>query len=542
MHSGVVMESNSDSSQVALPLSKRRSSETDLPRQRSDLTSVETYQLDSRMRIIFVNPNLRPGNPTGKYLPVGLGYVMTVFKNAGLDYELLDICLYDYTNDHVENHFRDNGYDVVLIGSIVTHYKWMKWFTHMVKQYQPNCKVIVGNSVAGSIPLLWMDKTPTDYIVTGEGEWAALDIIRHLETGSPPEDILGITFRNSEGTAVVTGKRPAVRIQDIPMIDWSDFNVEGYHDVKKSINLSLGVELTDGEELRVMPVSTARGCVFKCTFCHYVFWDDPYRHRTPDDILAECKQNIEVYGANYIDFWDDLSFHSLQSTEQLVDAIIASDLRFYWTAAIRADLFGNPKIAEERRITIAHKLREAGCVNIGFSIESGNDEILEMMNKKVEVEYFNEAVRILRLAGLSLSTAVVFGYPIETPQTIRETFDQCAKNAIYPSIGILIPLPYTEMYEYAKEHGYITDEDIYLTSITERQDLCLNMTQMSDEEFMNCIQEGASALNEQLGLGLNDLIKTGKQPAHKGSKLTRNQNDFSFNYAEATFHEKSSTG
>ncbi len=64
----------------------------------------------------------------------------------------------------------------------------------------------VGNSVSGSIPSLWMLETPTDYVVTGEGEWAALDIIRHLETDSPAEDILGITFRCNDGSVTENEK------------------------------------------------------------------------------------------------------------------------------------------------------------------------------------------------------------------------------------------------------------------------------------------------------------------------------------------------
>ena len=48
-----------------------------------------------------------------------------------------------------------------------------------------------------------MENTPTDYVVTGEGEWAALDIIRHLETGEPADEILGITFRNDDGMTLM---------------------------------------------------------------------------------------------------------------------------------------------------------------------------------------------------------------------------------------------------------------------------------------------------------------------------------------------------
>ena len=94
----------------------------------------------------------------------------------------------------------------------------------------------------------------------------------------------------------------------------------------------------------------------------------------------------------------------------------------------------------------------------------------------------------MKQSGIIVDTSVVFGYPTETKETIKQTFDQCLKAGLYPSIGFLMPLPYTVMYDYAKANGFITDEDRYLESITERQDICLNMTKMSNEEIMDNIE------------------------------------------------------
>ena len=87
-----------------------------------------------------------------------------------------------------------------------------------------------------------------------------------------------------------------------------------------------------------MPVVTARGCAFRCTFCHFVFENDPYRYRSPQNIILEIKRNIQDYGCNYISFWDDLSFASLPQAERFADTIITSGLKFFWSAAVRVDL------------------------------------------------------------------------------------------------------------------------------------------------------------------------------------------------------------
>jgi anaerobic magnesium-protoporphyrin IX monomethyl ester cyclase len=499
------------------------------------------------MRILIINPSLRRGSPT-KYFPVGVGSIMTYLKVMGYDFDFLDIDIDDLTEKDVENHLAEHAYDVVMAGCIVTHYKWMKWLTRTIKKHHPGTKIIVGNSVAGSIPEIFLKNSAADVAVIGEGEISAYETLEAFRTGADLRDIAGIAYVSASGDIVKNPPRKAQKaIDEFPIIDWSLFNVRKYFD--RSYAGAEGLVFTDQNPPRVMPVVSARGCVFKCTFCHYVFWDDPYRYRSPESILKEIRRNIEQYGANYINFWDDLSFGSLRQAERLADAIIASGLKFNWNAAVRVDLFGNPKHPYARRRAVAEKFKESGCLSLGFSLESGNQDILNMMNKRIDKEYFTDQVRILKDVGISCGTSVVFGYPIETPETIRETFAQCLSVGIYPSIGFLLPLPYTGMYQYAKDHGYITNEDAYLDSITERQDLCLNMTKMSDQEVMGLIKEGAAELNRMLELGLTDatLIRTGgyrkhtkltadsARPRLDPANLKRNENDVSFNYSQATF-------
>ena len=91
----------------------------------------------SDMKILFINPSLRPGLEGHLYLPVGLGYVVTYVKEYGYDFDILDIDAGNYSNEYVENFIKKNKYDVICLGSIVTHYRWMKWCINTIKDYQP---------------------------------------------------------------------------------------------------------------------------------------------------------------------------------------------------------------------------------------------------------------------------------------------------------------------------------------------------------------------------------------------------------------------
>ena len=95
------------------------------------------------LKLLFVNACLRPGGYT-KFLPVGLASVMTYFKTKGYDFTLLDIDINEYDDAYVENYIKTNKFDFVLCGTIVTHYKWIKWFVNMVKKHQPTTCTITG--------------------------------------------------------------------------------------------------------------------------------------------------------------------------------------------------------------------------------------------------------------------------------------------------------------------------------------------------------------------------------------------------------------
>ena len=128
------------------------------------------------MKILFINPSLRAGTDH-IYLPIGLGYVVTYVKQHGYKFDILDCDVGRYSDQYVEQYLMKNKYDVVCLGSIVTHYAWIKWCINTIKDYQPDCKVIVGNSVGSSIPEVLFQKTKADIVIYGEAEVTLVEVL-----------------------------------------------------------------------------------------------------------------------------------------------------------------------------------------------------------------------------------------------------------------------------------------------------------------------------------------------------------------------------
>ncbi|MDD4940270.1 MAG: radical SAM protein [Candidatus Omnitrophica bacterium] len=461
------------------------------------------------LKILLINVSLRPEAKV-RLFPVGLGYIATAMKNAGYAFDLIDIDGHRLSQQQVENNLKKKKYDVVCMGCIVTGYKIIKSLSQTVRQYQPGAKIIAGNSVATSIVQTLLSRTDVDIAVMGEGDETIIELLRAIDKDTPLEAVRGICFTRN-GQIARNEPRPYIKdISSMPLLDFSIFDIEVYiENSKNSVSDPLPILR---EKIRALPVNTARGCISHCTFCYHNFLGLPYRYRSAKSIVAEIKHSLETYRLNYIHFWDELTFYSKKQTLELVQEILDQNLKFYWAATCRANLFDDKKDME-----IIYKMKEAGCLGMAYSLESANPRILKAMNKHITTAQFTKQTRLFHKAGLPTWTSLVFGYPQETPATIKATFDCCIKNKMYPSAGYLLPQPGSVMYDYALRHGFIDDEEEYLEKLGDRQDLRLNITGMPDLKFESLITQGLKRCNEKLKLGLKqkELIKSQYYRAQK---------------------------
>ncbi len=462
------------------------------------------------MKVLLINISLRPESPT-LLPPVGLAYIATAIDNAGYDLEILDIDAYRYSDLEVDALICKRDFDVAAMGCIVTGYKEVKKLARVIK-VSKNVPVIAGNSVASSVPELLLKNTEVDIAVIGEGDVTIVEVLKTIENNESLSTVDGIYYKE-KGRIFSTPSRKAIQdIDRIPFINWSLFDIDTY--VKKSKSYMSEPYPVPYDELRSLPVNTARGCAFKCTFCYHVFRNDKYRIRSPQSVCEEMKLLKEKYQVNYVNLFDELTFFSKQQCENFADALLEYNLGIYWKACCRGDLF------KEGDLELARKLKRAGCVGLGYSLESANEDILKAMHKKITKDDFIEQTRVLKKAGLAVWTSLVIGYPQETVDSLQETFDCCYDAEIYPSTGYLIPLPGTPIYEYARKIGVIKDEEEYLLNAGDRQDFRINLTQLEPEEIEAVVKSNLQRISDKLGLNLDKsrLIKTGHYK-HKNNNV-----------------------
>ncbi len=448
------------------------------------------------MKIVFINPSLRPGSKR-RQLPVGLGYIMTAIKKAGFEFDLIDMDINNLTISDLEKILAGRPYDVYGLGCIVTGFKLVRQIADIVKKTNPKAVIMAGNSVATSIPELLLKNTKVDIAVMGESDITVVELMKAIEAKSPLSDVEGIVFKDGD-RIVYTQKRPVAPSLDVfGFPDWDLFELAKYDEYGY-----INVNNFSSEKALSYPLNYARGCPFNCTFCYHVFKGEKYRRYSEGAFTGELNRLHGKYNCNYVSFWDELTFPNIKGVEQMVGIIESLDFKIKWEATSRGDLF------KKKDLDLIKRMREAGCENIAFSLENADPGILSAMNKKISVPQIIEQSRALWDGGVTPLTSVIFGYPQETPETIQRTIEVCEECRMYPSVGFLLPLPGTPIYDWARKNGRITDEIGYLERIGDRQDFHVNLTGMPDNEFVSIVEEKLRRLAVHLGLKLDSVFKT----------------------------------
>ena len=105
-------------------------------------------------------------------------------------------------------------------------------------------------------------------------------------------------------------------------------------------------------------------------------------------------------------------------------------------------------------------MKEAGCIAIWFGVESGSQQVLDAMKKKLSLNQTRKAFKWAEEVGMMTIASVILGFPGETSETAWETVKFVEE--LNPSdVGYYIATPYpgTPMYDYVKHMGWIKIDD-----------------------------------------------------------------------------------
>ena len=422
------------------------------------------------MKILLINPPIRESNLSN--FPLGLSYIARVLLDNGHDISVLDINAHRWPQDEVKKKIVSSDSDVAGITALITEYKYVRWLTKIIKEVNPSSKVILGGGLASAVPEIVLRRTNVDIAVIGEGEITVKEVINSLEEGKNLNNVRGIMFKENNKLHETGTRAPIKNLDEIPFPARELFPMEIYLG-----NIGLGRKLVDASA-RSANMITSRGCPYNCAYCFKGMWGQKFRARSPENIIEEIEELIKRYKINNIFFNDDIFVLDKKRVYSFCDKLVERNINISWECNGRVNLMD---------IDMLKKMRAAGCRIVSYGIESGNQEILDALNKKVTVEQAKRAIQLTWDAGILPKAYLMIGMFGETKKSVQDTIDFCKEaGPIVFGFSFTTPLPNTVLYQKAKEAGKISTEE----ELTEQwgswsDTIITNLTEMSDEELKN---------------------------------------------------------
>ena len=173
-----------------------------------------------------------------------------------------------------------------------------------------------------------------------------------------------------------------------------------------------------------------RGCYWnRCTFCDYGLNTDkptsPWRERNVAQVVSDVKDVTEKEKVRYVYFAVDVMAPGYM--ERLSDAMLDSGVDIRWSAELRMEKIFLP----ER----CRKLAKAGCVCVSFGMESGNQRVLDLIDKGTKVQYMGQTMKNFAEAGIAVQLMAFKGFPTETEAEKKDTLKFVSDNNEYWATG-----------------------------------------------------------------------------------------------------------
>ncbi|CCY24182.1 short-chain dehydrogenase/reductase SDR family protein [Brachyspira sp. CAG:484] len=362
--------------------------------------------------------------------PSDLMYLAAVSEKVGLEAKIAD---YSQGGD-LEQDLREFKPDYLLINVATPTFKSDLSALTVAKEICPDVVTIAKGAafLTVAFEVMYYQKD-LDVILFGEPE----ETLRELLERKPYDKILGIYYRD-DLRVKYTGARPFIEnLDDLPfparhLVDNNTYRRPDNNKVQAVIKVS-------------------RGCPFHCFFCLATpVSGAKVRRRSAENIIAEIKECVDKYGITNFLFWSDIFNIDKEWTMDLCRKIIDSGLDITWSANTRADT------ADEE---MAQMMYKAGCRLVSIGVESGSQEMLDKIGKRITLDDVRLTVKIFKKAGIKIYNYFVIGLPWETEETVEDTIDFAIElNSDFISFYTATPLPGTKFYDYAKENHLINSE------------------------------------------------------------------------------------
>ncbi|MBU0502857.1 MAG: radical SAM protein [Candidatus Omnitrophota bacterium] len=383
--------------------------------------------------------------------PIHLLSLATIARDLGFQVRLLDCPAEGYNAKKFINYIKDHkkNIDLVVFFTVWLAKEIDLLAGSIVSGILKDARIVFTGAYPTWKPDVFL-KNNNNIVIRGEPEGAFEELIQYLKINDGClSKISGLSF-SREGKSVDNGLRRPADINKIPIPDRRFLKGNYFFN-----------------RIKYFPATVAcfsRGCSYGCTYCapqaldqaielefsRFNLGKPPLRLRSADQVINEFKE-ISVLGYQGVEICDNQFLWDSDRIAHICDGI--KNLKLKWICNARADY-----IKDEEVLRL---MKDAGCELVYVGTESFNQEILNDINKGVDLAQNYRAVDLLRRCGIEPEVSVLLGASgLETREKAIYSVSEAKKmKTKFVHYSIAFPFPNTKLYKTARENGWIKDNE-----------------------------------------------------------------------------------
>lgn len=381
--------------------------------------------MNERKKKIVLIPTISiPVSKASVYIPLGLLAIKSYIKDI-VDVEIADsTVLIKQRRLRADNNFYNDfvSYlisleaDLYAFSTKTGSYIQSITIAEKLKNTLPNTLVALGGPQASVSDEATIQECNIDFVIRGEGETPFLMIANSLKNNLPINDIPSLTFKTHKNV-------DASRIESLDSLP-----IPCYEDYKDCYYDYLNGK-PEYDIQSYVPVDSGRGCTGMCKFCYSpAMWKKKYRYKSSKRLFDELEYLYTNFGIDNVFFTEDNFTLIKNRLEEFCNYVISSKLPIKWSCYSRVDMLDKKSIL---------LMKQAGCRQIYYGVESGSKKILEILDKKYTLEEANSIISYTVEAGIEVTASYVVGFVEESNQDVILTINAFADSIVAGAISKL---------------------------------------------------------------------------------------------------------
>jgi anaerobic magnesium-protoporphyrin IX monomethyl ester cyclase len=402
-----------------------------------------------QLRVTFINPPwalkqhfTKFENVASVQQPLGLAYLAAALEKNGHEVRVIDAGVLNYGYEQITAEIRLHHPDIIGVTCVTPSYRKTLDLAMALKK-DLDLPILIGGPHVTALTEETMRNDCFDVAVLGEGDITVVELLDAIQNNRDLSQVEGIAYRH-EGRPVRTS--PRAYANDLDTLPFPARHLLPELRMYKPTPSAY-------KKLPQATMITSRGCPYRCAFCDRSVFGNKYRGRTAENVVDEMELLTTTYGAREIRFWDDTFNVDQQRVMSICDEILRRRLDVAWTCLGRVNHMNE---------AILDSMARAGCWQVDYGIESGNQEVLNGITKGQTLDMVRKVVKMTNKAGIGVRGFFMLGLPGETETTMSETI-RFAKSLDLKSavFHITTPFPGTELFKIASDSGELRQDASY---------------------------------------------------------------------------------